>query len=175
VVAPSAFAAWLRPLQEREWVVYAKPRFAGPEQVLKYLARYTHRGTIGNRRLLSCDGQRVTLTAEEFVRRWLQDVLPRGFVKMRRYSLLGNRGRLEWLAVCRTLPPLGTVVQMRVRGWAAEPRRPAVRDVAVRPEGRNSGGPWRSYLRRRLSGSPRPGAGSPRRTRRSAPVGEARM
>jgi hypothetical protein len=106
--------------------VYAKEPFGGPEQVLKYLARYTHRVALSNRRLLSCDGETVrftakdyaaggrprvvTLSTEEFLRRWLQHVLPRGFVKIRHYGLLANRDREKRLAVCRALLAVAAVL-----------------------------------------------------------------
>jgi Putative transposase/Transposase zinc-binding domain len=124
---PAAFAAWLRARYRHDWVVYAKPPFGGAAQVLKYLARYTHRVALSNRRLVSCDGREVRFAAkdyaaggrprvvrlgvEEFLRRWLQHVLPRGFVKIRHYGLLANRGRTERLALCRALLALWTVVQ----------------------------------------------------------------
>jgi len=123
------FAGWLQELGRREWVVYAKPPFGGPGQVLKYLARYTHRVAIANRRLLALSAGRVTfswkdyaagnvrrmmtLAAEEFARRFLQHVLPRGFVRIRHYGLLANRSRDEKLELCRRLlkeddhPPSG--------------------------------------------------------------------
>jgi Putative transposase/Transposase zinc-binding domain len=116
---PAAFAAWLTPLYGQEWVVYAKPPFGGPEQVLKYLARYTHRVALSNSRLLALADGRVTfrykdyaddqrhktmaLEAHEFIRRFLQHVLPSGFVKIRHYGLLANRYREANLRVCRTL------------------------------------------------------------------------
>jgi len=124
---PDAFARWLTPLYRQEWVVYAKPPLGGPEQVLKYLARYTHRVAISNQRLLSLeDGQvtfrykdyaadnrskTLTLSGEEFLRRFVQHVLPRGFVKIRHYGLLAPRGRDERLATCRRLllPALITI------------------------------------------------------------------
>ena len=102
-----------------QWVVYAKPPFGGPGQVLKYLARYTHRVAIGNRRLVRMKGGRVTfrykdyarggkqrtmeLEATEFLRRFLLHVLPSGFVRIRHYGLLSNRCRREKLVVCREL------------------------------------------------------------------------
>jgi Putative transposase/Transposase zinc-binding domain len=102
-----------------DWVVYAKPPFGGPEQVLKYLARYTHRVAISNRRLLGLEGGRVRfrykdyarggkrrtmeLTATEFLRRFLQHVLPTGFVRIRSYGFLANRYRREKVALCREL------------------------------------------------------------------------
>ncbi len=116
---PEAFDRWLTPLYRQEWVVYAKPPFGGPEQVLKYLARYTHRVAISNQRLLSLQDGRVTfrykdyaaerrsktmtLTGEEFLRRFVQHVLPRGFLKIRHYGLLAARGRNDRLALCRRL------------------------------------------------------------------------
>jgi hypothetical protein len=119
LAAPAAFAAVLAPLAARDWVVYAKPPFGGPAQVLKYLARYTHRVAISNHRLLAVADGRVTFTykdyaadhrtrtltlsADEFLRRFLQHVLPRGFVKVRHYGLLANRCRAARLAVCRWL------------------------------------------------------------------------
>jgi len=116
---PAAFASWLTPLYRQEWVVYAKPPFGGPEQVLKYLARYTHRVALSNGRLLAQDEATVSFTYKdyahgskqrvlqlsgvEFLRRFLQHVLPRGFVKMRHYGLLANRVREQQLALCRWL------------------------------------------------------------------------
>jgi hypothetical protein len=116
---PDAFAAWLRPLYAKDWVVYAKPPFGGPAQVLKYLARYTHRVAISNARLVNVEAGRVTfrykdyaddqrsktmtLSADEFLRRFVQHVLPRGFVKIRHYGFLANRHRDEKLQLCRRL------------------------------------------------------------------------
>jgi Putative transposase/Transposase zinc-binding domain len=104
---------------QTEWVVYAKPPFGGPGQVLKYLARYTHRVAISNRRLIGMKDGRVRfrykdyarggkrrtmeLEATEFLRRFLLHVLPAGFVRIRHYGLLSNRHRREKLAVCRKL------------------------------------------------------------------------
>jgi Putative transposase/Transposase zinc-binding domain len=103
----------------REWVVYAKPPAGGPEQVLKYLARYTHRVAISNRRLLQmkegrvtfsykdyADGNRtkkMTLAATEFIRRFLLHVLPANFMRIRHYGFMANRFRTESLARCREL------------------------------------------------------------------------
>jgi hypothetical protein len=116
---PLSFARYLAPLHEIEWVVYAKPPFGGPERVLDYLGRYTHRVAISNNRLIELkDGQvtfsykdykheqrqRVmTLSADEFLRRFLLHVLPDGFQRIRHYGLLGNRHRAENLALCREL------------------------------------------------------------------------
>ncbi len=115
----TAFARWLAPLYAKDWVVYAKPPFGGPGQVLKYLARYTHRVAISNQRLLNVDNGQVTfrykdyaadqrqrtltLTAEEFLRRFVQHVLPKSFVKVRHYGLLANRQRRQRLDQCRRL------------------------------------------------------------------------
>jgi hypothetical protein len=113
------FADWLRALTQQEWVVFAKRPFGGPEQVLKYLARYTHRVAISNQRLLSFkDGKvtfgwkdyangnarkQMTLSAGEFTRRFLLHVLPRGFVRIRHYGFLANRRRRVEVALCKTL------------------------------------------------------------------------
>lgn len=116
------FAAFVKAQRERAWVVYAKAPFGSPEQVLKYLARYTHRVAISDRRIQSIDdkgvtfryrdnaagGQRsMTLDGVEFLRRFLLHVLPAGFVRIRYYGLLANRYRAQNLARCRAL--LGAV------------------------------------------------------------------
>jgi hypothetical protein len=123
---PAAFAGWLRPLDAEPWVVYCKAPFAGPDVTLKYLARYTHRVALSNRRLVdSRDGQvtftykdyaaggkekRMTLAADEFLRRFLQHVLPQGLVKVRHYGLLANSQRERKMALCRWLLVLAAVV-----------------------------------------------------------------
>ena len=109
----------LGPLYAKDWVVYAKPPFGGPEQVLKYLARYTHRVAISNHRLVKLADGRVTfryhdyadarkeklltLSAEEFLRRFMQHVLPKGFMKIRHYGLLASRQREARLRQARKL------------------------------------------------------------------------
>ena len=114
-----AFAAFLRTLFRQEWVVYAKAPFGGPEHVLQYLARYTHRVAISNHRLLSVDDGEVTfrwkdyahhsksrtmtLTPEEFLRRFLQHVLPKGFPRIRYFGWMANRRRRELLPLLRAL------------------------------------------------------------------------
>lgn len=119
----NAWRAFVEPLGQIDWVVYAKAPFGSAEQVLKYLARYTHRVAISNRRLLALDdgqvafhykdyrqGQRkrvMRLEAVEFMRRFLLHVLPKGFVRIRHYGLLSNRTRKDNLLLCRRL--LGTV------------------------------------------------------------------
>ena len=116
---PIAFHAFLRQLFRQDWVVYAKPPFGGPEHVLQYLARYTHRVAISNPRLLSwADGKvtfrwkdyahgnkkrKMTITADEFLRRFLLHVLPRGFVRIRHFGFLSARRRREFIAVSRQL------------------------------------------------------------------------
>lgn len=118
------FLRYLAPLRDNEWVVYAKAPFAGPQQVLDYVGRYTHRVAISNNRLLAIqDGQvrfrykdyrhesqqkTMTLSADEFIRRFLLHVLPDGFQRIRYYGFLGNRYRKEKLERCRKL--LGMVV-----------------------------------------------------------------
>jgi hypothetical protein len=115
------FAATLAPLRRIEWVVYAKKTFAGPEQLLAYLARYTHRVAIANTRLLDLDETHVSfrwndyrergghkskvlrLTIAEFTRRFLLHVLPNGFHRIRHYGLLANGHRADQLALCRSL------------------------------------------------------------------------
>jgi hypothetical protein len=113
------FIAWLYRIARSEWVVYAKPPFGGPHQVLKYLARYTHRVAIANQRLVALQDGHVsfrwkdythasqpaimTLQATEFIRRFMLHVLPRGFVKIRHFGFLANRGREDHIRLCRTL------------------------------------------------------------------------
>jgi hypothetical protein len=122
---PLAFSLWLRLLAHKDWVVYAKRPFGGPQQVLKYLARYTHRVAISNSRLVEVADDKVTfrykdyadehrskamtLSADEFLHRFVQHVLPKGFVKVRHYGLLANRCREERLALCRRLLLMETV------------------------------------------------------------------
>jgi hypothetical protein len=116
-----AFAAYLAPLREVEWVVYAKRPFAGPEAVLAYLSRYTHRVAIANSRLVAFDEAGVTfrwkdyrangrerhkvmtLATDEFIRRFLIHVLPSGFHRIRHYGLFANGGRADNLARAREL------------------------------------------------------------------------
>jgi hypothetical protein len=120
---PQAFGAFLATLRAHDWVVYAKPPFAGPTQVLEYLGRYTHRVAISNDRLVSLDAGQVrfrwkdyargnrlktmALPAAEFLSRFLLHVLPGGFVRIRHFGLLANRGRATKLARCRTLLAAG--------------------------------------------------------------------
>ncbi|TFI58862.1 IS91 family transposase [Sphingomonas parva] len=119
-----AFLRHLAPVRKKRWVVYAKPPFAGPEAVLAYLSRYTHRVAISNRRLISFDERGVTfrfkdyrrtgaeryramtLGADEFIRRFLLHVLPRGFHRIRHYGLLASASRKESIARARELLPV---------------------------------------------------------------------
>jgi hypothetical protein len=114
-----AFSAFLRTLFREDWVVYAKRPFGGPEHVLHYLARYTHRVAISNHRLVDVTGTHVsfrwkdyahhnkrrvmTLSHEEFLRRFLQHVLPSGFPRIRYFGFLANRRRGARLPLCKTL------------------------------------------------------------------------
>jgi hypothetical protein len=124
---PEAFHSFLRTLFRQDWVVYAKRPFGGPEHVLHYLARYTHRVAISNHRLVTLRDGKVTfrwkdyahgsksrlmtLSAEEFLRRFLLHVLPSGFVRIRFFGLLANRRRAALLPLCRTLLEGGSSLQ----------------------------------------------------------------
>jgi len=114
-----AFRSFLRPLFRHDWVVYAKRPFGGPEHVLHYLARYTHRVAISNHRLINVADGKVTFRwkdyargsrqrtmavgGEEFLRRFLLHVLPRGFVRIRFFGFLANRRRTQLLPLCQSL------------------------------------------------------------------------
>jgi hypothetical protein len=133
-----AFLHHLAPLRQTRWVVYAKPPFSGPEAVLAYLARYTHRVAISNRRLVALDEAGVTfrykdyrrdaaerrrtmtLAPDEFIRRFLLHVLPKGFHRIRHYGLLAGAGRKANIA--------------RARELLGEPAPPAVEEAAPAPE-----------------------------------------
>jgi hypothetical protein len=129
--ARNAFLRHIAPIRKKDWVVYAKPPFAGPEEVLKYVARYTHSVAISNNRLLDIDDGKVqfrwkdyrddnrhktmTLGADEFIRRFLLHVLPDGFQRIRYFGFLANRYRAEKLALCRQLmqmPPPATTPEV---------------------------------------------------------------
>jgi hypothetical protein len=120
---PSRDRFFLSPFFRKDWVVYSKPPFGGPEYVLQYLGRYTHRVAISNHRLVSCVDQKVTfrwrdsadhneqklmtLSLDEFLRRFLLHVLPKGFVRIRNFGFLANRRRATLLPLCFQL--LGAV------------------------------------------------------------------
>ena len=113
---PKTFAAWLRSLFRKDWVVYAKRPFGGPEYVLHYLGRYTHRVAISNHRLVSFTDGKVTfrwrdsahnneqklltVSLDEFLRRFLLHLLPKGFVRIRNFGFLANRRRATLLPLC---------------------------------------------------------------------------
>ena len=126
---PKTFAAWLRPLFRKDWVVYAKRPFGGPEHVLRYLGRYTHRVAISNHRLVSfADGKvtfrwrdsahsneqkLMTLSLDEFLRRFLLHLLPEGFVRIRNFGFLANRKRATTLPLSFQLLGAGTANRAR--------------------------------------------------------------
>ncbi|HEY3616989.1 MAG TPA: IS91 family transposase [Candidatus Sulfotelmatobacter sp.] len=113
---PKIFSSWLRPLFRKDWVVYSKRPFGGPEHVLQYLGRYTHRVAISNHRLVSLTEGKVTfrwrdsahnneqklmtLSLDEFMRRFLLHLLPKGFVRIRNFGFLANRKRATTLPLC---------------------------------------------------------------------------
>jgi hypothetical protein len=116
---PAAFARYLAPLKDKKWVVYAKAPFGGPQHVLEYLGRYTHRVALSNRRLLALENGRVsfqwkdyrdagkskvmTVSADEFIRLFLQHVAPPGLQRIRYYGFLANCHRTAKLTLCRQL------------------------------------------------------------------------
>ncbi len=136
----NAFAEWLEPLRKVEWVVYAKPPFGGPEAVLAYLGRYTHRVAISNHRLVSADAETVAfrwkdyrikrgdrmkvmrLETGEFIRRFLLHVLPDGFHRIRHYGLLAGAGRRDKVALIRAL--LGTAANAAPDRFDDDPTPP---------------------------------------------------
>jgi Putative transposase len=137
------FAQWLAPLRKQQWVVYAKRPFAGPAAVLAYLSRYTHRVAISNRRLVAFDEHGVSfrwkdyrakgktryktmsLSAQEFMRRFLLHVLPNGFHRIRHYGLIANAGRKGNLARAREL--------LHVVPETAEPAQPDEPIATIQP------------------------------------------
>jgi len=145
LIDPRAFAAYLAPLWNTNWVVYCKRPFGGPKQVLRYLARYTHRVAISNRRLIACDNNGVTfkwkdyriqgpdrykvmtLATHEFIRRFLMHLLPAGFHRIRYYGLLASGKRAENLARARELlmPPIIPVDAIKASNpHPAKPEKP---------------------------------------------------
>lgn len=150
---PKQFRQLLRRLHRKDWVVYAKPAFDGPMQVLKYLGRYTHRVAISNHRLLAFDGERVTfrwkdyahggkqrkmtLDGTEFLRRFFLHVLPKGFVRIRHFGFLANGHRTQNLLLANDLlargspPPKASAVSEPPANWHC-PRCGAAMTVAER-------------------------------------------
>jgi len=130
---PKIFAAWLRPLYRQDWVVYLKRPFGGPEYVLQYLGRYTHRVAISNHRLVSLTDGQVTfrwrdsahhneqkllpLSLNEFLCRFLLHILPKGFVRIRNFGFLANRKRATLLPLCFQL--LGSAQQPQAEQHAS--------------------------------------------------------
>jgi hypothetical protein len=139
--AADQFEQVLSTVVSKDWVVYAKPPFGGPEAFLRYLALYTHRVAISNARLLDFGDGKVrfrykdyahgnrkrvmTLTALEFVRRLLLHVLPTGFMRIRHYGMLANRHRREKLALCRRLLDSGSEIEPRSSETEVIPERPS--------------------------------------------------
>jgi predicted Zn-ribbon and HTH transcriptional regulator len=140
-----AFAAYLAPLRNSKWVVYCKHPFGGPQQVLRYLARYTHRVAISNRRLVACNEkgvtfkwkdyrlegreryQMMTLATHEFIRRFLMHVLPAGFHRIRYYGLLASGKRADNIARARellTLPIIPVDAIKAANANADQPQTP---------------------------------------------------
>jgi ssDNA-binding Zn-finger/Zn-ribbon topoisomerase 1 len=137
-----AFAAYLAPLRNSEWVVYSKRPFGGPKDVLRYLARYTHRVAISNRRLIACDDNGVTfkwkdyrlegpdrykvmtLATHEFIRRFLIHVLPAGFHRIRHYGLFASRKRADNIARARELLAVPMLPIEAIKAASAEANEP---------------------------------------------------
>jgi ssDNA-binding Zn-finger/Zn-ribbon topoisomerase 1 len=137
-----AFAAYLAPLRNSEWVVYSKRPFGGPKEVLRYLARYTHRVAISNRRLIACDGKGVTfkwkdyriegpdrykvmtLAINEFIRRFLIHVLPAGFHRIRYYGLFASSKRADNIARARELLAVPMLPIEAIKAASAEANEP---------------------------------------------------
>jgi hypothetical protein len=136
------FAAYLAPLRNSEWVVYSKRPFGGPKEVLRYLARYTHRVAISNRRLIALDNNGVTfrwkdyrlegperyklmtLATHEFIRRFLIHVLPAGFHRIRYYGLLASGKRAENIARARELLALPLLPIEAIRAASTDTNEP---------------------------------------------------
>jgi hypothetical protein len=135
---PKIFAAWLRPLFRKDWVVYSKPPFGGPQYVLQYLGRYTHRVAISNHRLVSLIEEQITfrwrdsahhneqklltLSLDEFLRRFLLHLLPKGFMRIRNFGFLANRRRATTLPLCFQL--LGSAPQTEQEASSAKDATP---------------------------------------------------
>ena len=141
------------PLHDSEWVVYAKAPFGGPDRVLDYLGRYTHRVAISNNRLEELkDGQVsfaykdyrheqrhkvMTMSADEFLRRFLLHVLPDSFQRIRHYGLLGNRHRAENLARCRELLAMPVPIPTPERNYRERWQQLTGHDLLECPQCRN--------------------------------------
>ena len=147
---PEAFARLLKKTRKKNWVVYAKKPFGGPQQVLDYLGRYTHRVAISNHRLLRLEDGRVTfswkdyrdsaasklmtLDALEFIRRFLLHILPQGFQKIRYFGFMANRHRSANLALCRRLiEPASLSASTLVKDWKTRYRDLTGKDLNLCP------------------------------------------
>jgi hypothetical protein len=140
---PAQWHAFVNALFETDWVVYAKPAFGGASAVLRYLGRYTHRVAISNHRLLAFDGHRVTfqwkdyahenrsstmtLSAMEFLRRFVQHILPRGFVRIRQSGFLANTCRGARVALARTVLATPAITAAPTAATATPSTEPAPR------------------------------------------------
>jgi hypothetical protein len=143
---PQSFAAYLAPLRNAEWVVYSKRPFGGPQEVLRYLARYTHRVAISNRRLVALDDkgvtfkwkdyriegperyQLMTLDTHEFIRRFLMHVLPSGFHRIRYYGFLACQSRAKNIARIRALLAVPLIPIDAIKAVNAKPEEPKASD-----------------------------------------------
>jgi hypothetical protein len=146
---PTAFATWVNQIGRTEWVVYAKPPFAGPVQVLGYLGRYTHRVAIANSRLVALEDSPVSFTwkdyrqegevkvmkpaANEFIRRFLQHTVPDGFHRIRHIGFLANHHRTAKLALCRRLLAAPPSEPPSARRWQDRLRDLTGQDFEVCP------------------------------------------
>ena len=131
-----AFAQLVKSLSKTQWIAYAKPPFAGPEQMLEYLGRYTHRVAISNNRILSIDNGKVTFTyrdrernneiremtlaADEFIRRFLLHILPRGFMKIRYFGFLSHKNKKQALEVIRNLIDPDALLPKKIKETISE-------------------------------------------------------
>jgi len=132
LIETKCFSAFLRTLFRQRWVVYAKPAFGGPDQVIRYLGRYTHRVAISNHRLVSFNGEQVafrwrdyaggnkqrlmTVSGDDFMRRFLLHILPKGFVRIRHFGVLANFRRSEFIDLCRKLLEMTPLVRSVLEG-----------------------------------------------------------
>jgi predicted Zn-ribbon and HTH transcriptional regulator len=131
-----AFAQLVKSLSKTQWIAYAKPPFAGPEQMLEYLGRYTHRVAISNNRILSIDNGKVTFTyrdrernneirimtlaADEFIRRFLLHILPRGFMKIRYFGFLSHKNKKQAVELIRSLIDPDALLPEKIKETIAE-------------------------------------------------------
>jgi len=131
--SPEKLAAVISVLYRKEWVVFIKPPFLSPQHVLQYLGRYTHRVAISERRIISCRNGRVTfsytdyahgstrktmtVSAVEFIRRFLLHILPKGFMRIRSFGLFANRGRADRLALCRKILGMAAAIIKKTAPW----------------------------------------------------------